>query len=111
MEASFNKWVASYSTNEGVNTVQGVDYSTIYLCSIILFRIVMAFIPGKTSSKIKNLILISIGATIIATIFAVLGYHMLAVDLVTVWLAFSLAGMFSLLLSIPFEYYMGGFDT
>ena len=73
MEITFAGWISSFATLSKVTDAKGATvFPSIYWVSMTFFRIFLAFLPGSSSKKLKNLIIInmSFGVLCLAVIYA-----------------------------------------
>ena len=104
IEITFGGWISSYATITKVTDNEGATvFPSIFWVFMTLFKIILAFTPGTSSTKLKILILASISSGVISILVIYSGHKELACYISSILFGVSLSSIYPLILTFPIE--------
>ena len=75
MEITYGGWISSFATLTKITDNRGATvFPTIFWTFMTLFRFILIFVPGKSSSKLNILIIANIASGILSLLIVYAGY-------------------------------------
>ena len=104
IEITFGGWISSFATITKVTDKEGATvFPSIFWIFMTLFRILLAFAPGTSNTKLKILILASISSGVISILIIYSGHEELACYISSMLYGLSLSSIYPLILTFPIE--------
>lgn len=104
LECTFGGWISSYSVLTGVTDHRGATvFPVIFWIVMTIFRILFAFVPGKSSIKLQILIIANIVSGIISLFFIYADHVQFACYLSGVLFGSCMSSIYPLIMTLPLE--------
>jgi fucose permease len=104
-EVGFGSWIPTYAVVEKLTTPEGASIlGSMFWVSNTLFRIVLLYVQGKISSRLKVLLAGMIGTSLLMLLCAIGGMKYFAAYAGVIFVGAFLASMFALFITLPGEF-------
>ena len=104
-EVGFGSWIPTYAVVEKLATPEGASIlGSMFWVSNTLFRIILLYVQGKISSRLKVLLAGMIGTSLLLLLSALGGMKYFAAYAGVILVGAFLASMFALFITLPSEF-------
>ena len=104
LECTYGGWISSFAVLTGVTDNHGATiFPIIFWVLMTIFRISLAFLPGKSSKKLKILIMSNILSGVITLLFIKADHAKFACYLSGAMFGFSMSSLYPLTMTLPLE--------
>ena len=102
LECTYGGWISSYSVLMGVTDNQGATvFPIVFWVLMTIFRIALAYAPGKSSKKLQILIIANILSGIFSLMIIYAGHVKLACYLSGAMFGLSMSSIYPLIMTLP----------
>lgn len=102
MECTYGGWISSYAVLVGASGMEEATiFPSIFWIMITIFRFILAFLPGTTSTKMKFQLYGNMASAIVSLLLVKSGLFWLACSFSAVTFGIAMSSIYTLILSIP----------
>lgn len=102
MECTYGGWISSYAVLVGASGMEEATiFPSVFWIMITLFRFVLAFLPGMSSSKMQFQLYGNMVSAILSLLLVKSGFAWFACSFSAVTFGIAMSSIYTLILSIP----------